>query len=143
MTRCKENARGDVAKSPACLPPSHGCVACLALPRKLHSRSPDYSTRIAFTRAPHDALALLNPALPPLITHYPHSRASFLSPDKQSFLPTKRNTWILPWKTAHTRHTTLLGYCASRANPGISTALPASNTTRTLYHYCCTAAPDT
>ena len=89
MTGCKENARGDVAKSPACLPPSHGCVACLALPRKLHSRSPDYSTRIAFTRAPHDALALLNPALPPLITHYPHSRASFLSPDKQSFLPTQ------------------------------------------------------
>ena len=92
------------------------------------------SSARAFTQTPHDGLAQLIPAPPPLITHNPHTRASVLSPDKQSLSLTLLNSLALAVERQHTADTLRHYPLPSRANPGISTGLPTSNTTRTLYY---------
>jgi len=84
---------------------SFPCILPRKTPQQIPGLRDSTQSAHAFTRTPHDALALLNPAPPPLITHYPHSRASFFRPDKQSLSPTKSTAWLLPWKdSTHQTH---------------------------------------
>ena len=80
------------------------------IPRLLDSPRLASSAR-AFTQTPHDVLAQLIPAPPPLIAHNPHTRASVPRPDKQSLFAINVDSLALAVERQHTPDTpTVLDY---------------------------------